>query len=111
MAQLTMNVDLIDDPLLREQSRETIRKHIEESFDEIEMLLPEDSPLILHIKKISKDLFGAHFRTRLFGRQVVVKAYDENLLSAVNRARRHLLRQVDDVRLHRRNEIRRRRTR
>lgn len=102
MAQLMMQQDIIDSPSLRLQ----ITKNVED----IELVLPEGAPLIVHIKRVSKHLFGAHFRARLLGRQVVVRAYDQNLFHALSRARKSLLRQVDDIRQLRREEARPRRT-
>lgn len=100
MAQLMLNADILDTP--------SLRQHLATSVQEIETILPDGAPLIVHIKRVSKHLFGAHFRARLFGRQVVVRAYDANLFSAVNRARRGLLRQVDNVKGLSRDETRRR---
>lgn len=89
MAQLMMKSDILATPLLRE--------HIASNVEEIETILPKGSPLIVQIQRISKNLFGAHFRVRLFGRQIVFRVQDTNIFSAVVRARRGLLRQVDDV--------------
>jgi hypothetical protein len=103
MAQFTLTTDILDKPSLRE--------HIDTSLADIETLLPEGTSLILHLKRVSKHLFGAHYRVRLWGRQVVVRAYDDNIFRAVNRGRRHLLRQIDDARLLHRDEVRQRRLR
>lgn len=98
MAQLMMNADILDTP--------SLRQHIACNVEEIETILPEGAPLIVHIKRVSKHLFGAHFRARLLGRQVVVRAYDANLFRAVNQARKSLLRQVSDVKQFSRAEAR-----
>ncbi len=100
MAQLTMNADIMDSP--------SLRQHIAENVEEIEMILPEGSPLNVHIKRVSRHLYSANLRAHLLGRELVVRAYDSNLFRALNRARRHLLRQVDDVRHQRLDEVRRR---
>lgn len=103
MTQLTVTPDILETPSLRE--------HIDQSLENIETVLPVGASLILHIKKISKHLFGAHFRVRLCGREVVVRAYDDNVFRALNRGRRGLLRQIGDVRSQHRDETRPRRAR
>lgn len=103
MTQLTITADILETPSLRE--------HIDHSLEDIQTVLPEGTSLILHVKKISKHLFGAHFRVRILGRQVVVRAYDANIFRALNRGRRDVLRQIGDVRLMHRDETRPRRAR
>ncbi len=89
MAQLMLNHDIVDSPFLRQ--------HIEENVEEIETLVPEGTPVKVQLKRISKRLFGADLRLLLFGRWIIVRTHDTDLFHAVNRARRHLLRQVDDA--------------
>lgn len=103
MAQLTMNPEIIDTPSLRE--------HIANTVSDIETVLPDGAPLALHIKRVSNRLFGAHFRARLLGHEVVVRAYDDNLFRALNRARRGFIRRIGEVRHWQRDESRSRRVR
>lgn len=103
MVQLTSSADILGIPSLRE--------HIDNSLEEIETILPEGTSLILHLKRVSKHLFGAHYRVSLGGRQVVVRAYDENAFTAINRGRRNLLRHIGDARRLYRDEVRQRRIR
>lgn len=103
MAQLTSTADILGIPSLRE--------HIDNSLEEIETVLPEGTPLILHLKRVSRHLFGAHYRVNLCGRQVVVRAYGESAFTAINRGRRNLLRHIGDVRHLHRDEARQRRIR
>lgn len=98
MAQLLMKHDIVDSPFLR--------RHIADNVEEIETILPEGAPLTVQIKRVSRHLFGAHLRSRLLGREVIVRAYDTDLFQALNRARRHLLQQIGDVRLERRALLR-----
>ncbi len=98
MAQLMLNPEIVDSP--------DLRRHIAERIEEIETVLPEGASLKVHLKRVSRHLFGARLHSRLFGREVVVRVYDANIFHALNRARRHLLRQVDDVRHEKRDRIR-----
>jgi ribosome-associated translation inhibitor RaiA len=103
MAQFTIPADILEIPSLRE--------HVDHQLEEIETILPEGTSLILHLKRVSKNLFGAHFRVRLLGRQVVITSTDDNVFRALNRGRRDLLRQISDVRHLHRDETRPRRAR
>jgi len=98
MAQLMMNHDIVDNPLLR--------RHIAEDIDEIETILPDGANLIVHVKRVSRELFAACFRSRLLGREVIVRAYDTDIFQALNRAKKNLMRQVDDVRHAKRDRAR-----
>jgi ribosome-associated translation inhibitor RaiA len=98
MAQLVLNHDIMDNDFLRRQ--------IAENVEEIETLVPRGTPVHVQLKKISKRLFGADMRLRLFGRWIIVRTHDTDLFHALNRARRHLLRQVDDAKGIRRSRIR-----
>lgn len=90
MAQLMLNPEILDSA--------DLRQHLAVNIEEIENVLPVGALLKIHIKRVSRHLFGAHVHSRLFGRDVMVRSYDSNLFQAINRARRQLLRQVDDVR-------------
>lgn len=98
MAQLVLNHDILDS--------EFLRQHIAENVQEIETFLPRGTSVHVQLKKISKRLFGADLRLRLFGRWIIVRTHDTDLFHALNRARRHLLRQVDDAKGIRRSRIR-----
>ena len=98
MAQLHLNHDIVDSPYLRQ--------HINDNVTEIETLVPHGTPVKLQIKRISKRLFGADFRLRLFGRWIIVRTHDGDLFHALNRARRHLLQQVDTAKGIERDRVR-----
>jgi ribosome-associated translation inhibitor RaiA len=83
-----------------------LRNHIEAILEELETLLPDESPLTISVKRVSKRLFGADIRARVFGRQLVVHTQDTDLLHALTRARRHLIRQIEEVRSERRYKLR-----
>ena len=89
MAQLMINTDVNEIP--------SLRKHIATQVDDIESKLPHGSPLIVQIKRISKNLFDACFRVRLLGKELIFSVQSANPFSAVSEARRGLLRQVCDV--------------
>jgi ribosome-associated translation inhibitor RaiA len=103
MAQLVMKHDIVDNPQLRQ--------HVADNVAEIQDNLPTGAPLTVHIRRISKHLFGANVRVRMLGRDLVVRSYDTDLMLALAKARRHLLRQVDDLRHFHRAENRQRRPR
>jgi ribosomal subunit interface protein len=98
MAQLVLNHNIMES--------EGLRQHIAENVEEIETLVPRGTPVHVHLKKISKRLFGADVRLRLFGRWIIVRTHDTDLFHALNRARRHLLRQVDEAKGIRRARVR-----
>src|SRR3712207_1427574 len=103
MAQFMIHHDVVDSPFLRGYIREIV--------EEFEHLLPENSPLTVHIKRTSRRLFCADIRAKLFGRPIVVSAVDTDLFLALARARRHLLRQMEDSKGLRTDRIRHRRSR
>ena len=89
MAQLMLPHDIVNNPLLR--------RVLSRSAEEIEMSLPSDTRLIVHLKKASKRLYDANLRAKLFGQTVVVTVQDTDIFHAINRARRQLFRQVEAV--------------
>jgi hypothetical protein len=103
MAQLVMKHDVVNQPLLRQT--------IAENVAEIQDNLPSGAPLTVHLRRVSKHLFGANMRVRMLGRELVVRSYDADLMQALLKARRHILRQVDELRHFRRGEERQRRPR
>ena len=98
MAQLNLNRNIVDSA--------SLRKHIEENVEEIETLVPSGTQVMVQLKQISNRLFGADLRLRLFGRWIIVRTHDTDLFHALNRARRHLLRQVDDAKGMERRRVR-----
>lgn len=99
MLQLKLSPEVHDSELLR--------THIESNADEIEAAVGDDVPLAFNVKRIARHVFAIDLRARLFGRLLVVHEQDENLFQAVTRARRHLLRQISDLRRQRIDKIRR----
>lgn len=99
MLQLKLASDVHDSDLLR--------RHIEDNADEIESTIGDDVPLSVSVKRIAKNFFAIHLHARLFGRLFVVEEEDTNLFHAVTRARRHLLRQVTEIRHQRLRQMRR----
>lgn len=89
MAQLNLQHDVVDSALLRDQ--------IDKSIEEIEMMLPEGTAVSIHLRRESKSLFAANFRIRLFNKILVVTEEDSNLFQALNRAKKHLLRQINSI--------------
>lgn len=100
MLHLKLASDVHDSDLLR--------THIESNAEEIQAVIGDEIPLSVHVKRIAKDVFAIDFHTRLFGKMLVVSEKDSNLFQAVTRARRHLLRQIGDVRKLRLDKARRR---
>lgn len=98
MVQLKVNGAIPNSPELRQ--------HIEENLGEIEVALPKNSQLWVHVRMASKRVFAAAFRIRVLGRMLVVTAQDENVFQAINRARRQILRQLESVRSQHRNRDR-----
>jgi ribosome-associated translation inhibitor RaiA len=98
MAQLMLTQDFSNQPELRD--------HLRQNIEDLEMLLPEESPVTVRIKKISKHVFGADVRARLMGRLIVVSAQGTDVFQALSRARKHLMRQIEDIRGRKRNRLR-----
>lgn len=103
MAQLKLDRDIV--------KTDGLVHFIEENFGEVESALPGDydeSALSLRLRRESKRAFSADFHARLFGRLLVVSASDANVFQAINRARRHLIRQIEELRRAKRQEVRHR---
>ena len=100
MAQLMLSHDLKPQPWLRDA--------LQQNIELIETSLPKGSPLTVHLKRISKHMFGADLRSRWLGRVLVVSGRDSNILQALTRAHKHLVRQVGDLRSERNDRKRHR---
>ena len=107
MLQLKLKADVHDSELLRRH----IELAAEDIAAEIEAAVGDDVPISFVVKRIAKNIFGVDLHARLFGRLLVVSDQDTNLFQAVSHARRHLLRQIGDLKHQRLDKIRRRSSR
>lgn len=89
MAQLNVQHDVVDSPMLRE--------HIEKNVADIETVLPDGTSVIVSLKRVSRTLFSADLRTKGFKRSLIVSEQDTNLFQALSRAKRLLMRQIEEV--------------
>lgn len=98
MAQLKVQHDVVETQVLRD--------HLEKNVADLESSLPADSAVTVNLKQVSKHLFTVDVKAQVFHKFVRVSAKDSNVLQAITRAKRHLLRQIETLRDKRRDRQR-----
>lgn len=98
MAQLKVQHDVVETPVLL--------NHIERNVADLEASLPEDSAITVNLRQISKHVYTADVKATVFHKFFKVSMEDSNVLLAITRAKRSLLRQVDSLRNKKRDKQR-----